>query len=146
MELGNYTNRSKAVHNDKTSNLYTHPLALNVLYSVKLREINHLFKNGFKSAETARKAFIVLNHFNSYHRNLQNDICRLYGFSQKLVKQILEVLTKAGLLTAVNCKRKTNIGAYVEFRAYQISLDGRKVADLIKNIVECNIEKLSKAI
>ena len=124
-------------------NLKTSLLSNNVFYSLKLNDYNKLFNIRFNKVHTARLAVIILNHLNNYHRNIQNDFCRLYSIRPQTAAKILNELFDHNLIKAVNCKRKTNLGLFVSFTAYQITLEGKCVSNEFNELVSLKMNRLN---
>lgn len=139
--INNKTYRS--LQSSSSVNLKTNLISFNVFYSLKLKDYNQLFNIRFNKVNTARLAAIIINHLNNYHRNIQNDFCRLYGIRPQTAAIILKELLSRNLIIPVNCKRKTNLGLFVSFTAYQITLEGKSVVNEINELISLRITKLN---
>lgn len=143
MKILTNNNTYKALQTNANVNLNTNLLSFNVFYSLKLNDYNKLFNIKFNKVHTARLAVIILNHLNSYHRNIQNDFCRLYGIRPQTAATILKELLDHNLIKPINCKRKTNLGLFVSFTAYQITLDGKCVVNEFNELVSLKMNRLN---
>lgn len=139
--INNKTYRS--LQSSSSVNLKTNLLSFNVFYSLKLKDYNQLFNIRFNKVNTARLAVIIINHLNNNHRNIQNDFCRLYGIRPQTAAFILKELLSRNLIIPVNCKRKTNLGLFVSFTAYQITFEGKCVATEFDELISIRMTKLN---
>jgi hypothetical protein len=137
MDLMNtYINRSTTLNINQCTQINKSLLLINILYSIKLKDLNNALDLKCKTAAMGRVAFIFLNHFNNYRRNIKYDLMQLYNLQGYTATRALNALIENGLVLQVGCKRKTNIGLYVGLDSYQITVKGRDSIKAINTIFE----------
>jgi predicted transcriptional regulator len=143
MDLNTYINRSTTLNINQCNQINKSLFLVNILYSIKLRDLNNALNIKCKTAAMGRVAFIFLNHFNSYRRNIKYDLMQLYNLQGYTATRALSTLVENGLIIQVGCKRKTNIGLYVGLDSYQITVKGKDSIKAINAVFESRYNKLA---
>ena len=123
------------------SQLYRH---ISVFYSLTLKEFKKVLGSDFNTLAECRASFVFLSHYKHYSQVFKTKLIKLYSVSPLLAVKSLRLLVDLGFLKKSIRKVKTNIGVYVGYDAYYITVKGADALNSLNDLISDKINKLSK--